>query len=343
MDTEMIVTVGVDTHTDVHVAAVLDPAGRLLGTSAFPATTRGYAQLATWAESFGLVDKVGMEGTGSFGAGLLRFLRDYGLAVVEVDRPDRSGRRRNGKSDPLDAESAARAVQSGRACGIPKSRGAQVEMIRVLRVARRGAMKARIQAGAQIAALIVSAPEPIRGPLRKLAARQRIRACAALRPGPVADTAGATKAALRSLARRWQALQAEIDDLDTQLTPLVTTVAPQLLALPGVGIETAGQLLVTAGDNPERLRSERSFARLCGAAPIPVSSGRTDRHRLHRGGDRLANSALWRIALVRMHCHQPTKDYVARRTAEGKTKTEILRCLKRYIAREAFPLLISGH
>ena len=147
--------------------------------------------------------------------------------------------------------------------------------------------------------------------------------------------------ALRALARRWQALQTEIDDLDTQLTPLVTTLAPQLVALPGVGVDTAGQLLVTAGDNPKRLRSERSFARLCGVAPVPASSGRTTRHRLHRGGDRNANSALWRIALVRMHCHQPTKDYVARRTAEGKTKTEILRCLKRYIAREAYPHLTA--
>jgi hypothetical protein len=191
-----------------------------------------------------------MEGTGSFGAGLLRFLADYGLIVIEVDRPDRSGRRRNGKSDPLDAESAARAVQSGRTSGIPKSRDAQVEMIRVLRVARRGAMKARIQAGAQIGAIIVSAPEPVRSPLRKLNPRQRIRACAALRPGPPIDPASATKAALRSLARRWQALQAEIDDLDAQLTPLVTVVAPGLVALPGVGVDTAGQLLVTAGTTP---------------------------------------------------------------------------------------------
>jgi transposase len=201
MDGEQLVTVGVDTHTDVHVAAVLDQAGRLLGTASFPATTRGYARLATWAESFGQVDKVGMEGTGSFGAGLLRFLADYGLTVIEVDRPDRSARRRNGKSDPLDAESAARAVQSGRASGIPKSRDAQVEMIRVLRVARRNAMKARIQAGAQIDAIIVSAPEPVRAPLRKLNPRQRIRACAALRPGPLTDPASATKAVLRSLAR----------------------------------------------------------------------------------------------------------------------------------------------
>jgi transposase len=238
-----------------------------------------------------------MEGTGSFGAGLLRFLSDYGLTVIEVDRPDRAGRRRNGKSDPLDAESAARAVQPGRATGTPKSRDAQVEMIRVLRVARRGAMKARIQAGAQIDALNLTAPEPLRAPLRKLTSRQRIRACAALRPGPVSDPAAAVKIALRALARRWQALQGRDRRPSAQLTPLVTAAAPGLLALPGVGVETAGQLLVTAGDNRDRLRSEASFARLCGAAPIPVSSGRTDRHRLHRGGDRQANSALWRIAL----------------------------------------------
>jgi transposase len=214
VDEQMMVTVGVDTHTDAHVAAVLDRAGRPLETRSFPATTRGYAQLATWAESFGPVDKVGMEGTGSFGAGLLRFLADYGLMVIEVDHPDRADRRRNGKSDPLDAESAARAVQSGRATGTPKSRDAEVEMIRVLRVARRGAMKARIQAGAQLDALIVTAPEPVRAPLRKLTSKQRIRVCAALRPGLVADPASAVKTALRALARRWQALQAEIDDLD---------------------------------------------------------------------------------------------------------------------------------
>jgi transposase len=339
MSDHTMVTVGVDTHADVHVAAVLDQLGRMLDTRSFPTTTRGFAQLATWAESFGPVDKVGMEGTGSYGSGLLRFFTDYGLTVVEVDRPDRTGRRRNGKSDVIDAEAAARAVLSGQATGTPKSRNAQVEMIRALRVARRGAMKARIQAGNQVVALIVTAPQAIRQPLRGLTGKHRIRACAALRPGPTTDPAAAHRFALRSAARRWIALQAEIDALDAELGPLVTAAAPDLVALPGVGIDTAGQLLVTAGDNPERLHSEAAFARLCGTAPIPVSSGRTDRHRLHRGGDRDANSALWRITLVRMRCHQPTKDYVARRTTEGKTKTEIMRCLKRYVARETFALL----
>lgn len=220
------------------MAAVLDQTGRLLATRSFATTTRGYAQLATWVESFGQVDKVGVEGTGSYGAGLLRFLTDFGFTVIEVDRPDRATRRRNGKSDPVDAEAAARAVLSGRAVGTPKSRDAQVEMIRVLRVARRSAMKARIQAGAQLDALLVSAPDALRQQLRKLPSKQRIRACAALRPGPITDPTTATKTALRSLARRWQALQTEIDDLDKQLTVLVTAAAPDLLALPGVGVDT---------------------------------------------------------------------------------------------------------
>ncbi|MET8911624.1 transposase [Micromonospora sp. NPDC004551] len=232
---------------------------------------------------------------------------------------------------------------SGRASGTPKTRHAQVEMIRALRVARRGAMKARIQDGGQVEALIVSAPEPVRQLVRGLAGKKRIRVCAALRPGTVSDPATATKLALRSLARRWLALQAEIDDLDSHLAALVTAAAPDLVALPGVGVDTAGQLLATAGDNPHRLHSEGAFARLCGVAPIPASSGRTDRHRLHRGGDREANRALWRITLVRMRCHQPSKDYVTRRTAEGKTKTEIMRCLKRYNARDAYRLLTADH
>ena len=191
MGDQTTVTVGVDTHADVHVAAVLDHTGRLLDTKSFSTTMRGYAQLATWAESFGHVDKVGMEGTGSYGSGLLRFLTDYGFTVIEVDRPDRSTRRRTGKSDVIDAEAAARAVLSGRAAGTPKSRDAQVEIIRALRVARRGAMKARIQAGGQTDALIVSAPQTVRQPLRGLTGRHRIRGCAALRPGPITDPVAA--------------------------------------------------------------------------------------------------------------------------------------------------------
>jgi transposase len=247
--------------------------------------------------------------------------------VVEVDRPDRSTRRRRGKSDPIDAQAAARATLAGVAATTPKTRDGQVEMIRVLGVARRGALKARVATAEQLHGVLYSAPEELRQPLLGLKTKALVIACAAMRPGPLTSTTAATKTTLRTLARRWQQLQTELDQLDTQLQALVTTAAPTLLALPGVGVDTAGQLLVTAGDNPQRLRSEAAFAHLCGVSPIPASSGRTDRHRLNRGGDRRANNALWRIALVRMHCHPPTKAYVERRTNQGLSKLDILRCL----------------
>ena len=335
------VTVGVDTHLDLHVAAVLDHTGRLLGTKAFPASTRGYVALVTWAERFGPVERVGVEGTGTYGAGLARFVRAYGLEAVEVNRPDRSLRRRQGKSDPIDAQAAARATLAGVAATTPKTREGQVEMIRVLRVARRGALKARVAAAEQLYGVLSSAPEELRAPLLGLKTKALVRACAALRPGPLTTPIAATKAALRTLARRWQQLQAELTQLDNQLQELVSAAAPTLVALPGVGIDTAGQLLVTVGDNPQRLRSEAAFAHLCGAAPIPASSGRTHRHRLNRGGDRQANHALWRITLVRMHCHPPTRAYVERRTKQGLSKLDIMRCLKRYIAREVYQHLTS--
>jgi transposase len=330
------VTIGVDTHLDLHVAAVLDHTGRLLATQAFPASTRGYVALVTWAERFGPVERIGVEGTGTYGAGLTRFVRAYGLEVVEVNRPDRSLRRRRGKSDPIDAQAAARATQAGVAATAPKTREGQVEMIRVLRVARRGALKARVAAAEQLYGVLYSAPEELRAPLLGLKTKALVRACAAMRPGPLTTPTAATKAALRTLARRWQQLQAELTQLDNQLQELVSAAAPTLLALPGVGVDTAGQLLVTVGDNPQRLRSEAAFAQLCGVAPIPASSGRTHRHRLNRGGDRQANHALWRITLVRMHCHPPTRAYVERRTNQGLSKLDIMRCLKRYIAREVY-------
>jgi transposase len=335
------VTVGVDTHLDQHVAAVIDQSGRLCGTKAFAASTRGYVALVTWAERFGAVERIGVEGTGTYGAGLARFARAYGLQVIEVNRPDRSTRRRQGKSDPIDAQAAARATLAGVATTTPKTREGQVEMIRVLRVARRSALKARVAAAEQLHGVLYSAPEELRQPLLGLKTKTLVGACAAMRPGPLTSTTAATKTTLRTLARRWQQLQAELDQLDTQLQELVAAAAPSLVALPGVGVDTAGQLLVTAGDNPQRLRSEAAFAQLCGTAPIPASSGRTDRHRLNRGGDRNANHALWRIALVRMHCHPPTRAYVQRRTNQGLSKLDIMRCLKRYIAREVYHHLTS--
>lgn len=336
----LAVTVGVDTHTDVHVAAAVDAVGAILGTASFPTTARGYAALLRWAEAFGPVEGFGVEGTGSYGAGLARHLRTAGHRVVEVDRPDRKVRRLEGKSDPIDAEAAARATLSGKACGQPKTRDGDVEMIRMLRVARSSAVKARTTAANQIAALVTTAPsELLRDDLRGLRSRARIDRCATLRPGALTDPSAACKYALRQLARRCKALDTEISDLNTQLHALVTAAAPTLVAAFGIGVETAGQLLVTAGDNPHRLRSEAAFAHLCGVAPLPASSGRTTRHRLNRGGDRDANHALWRIAMVRLSHDPRTRAYAYKRTKEGLSKKETIRCLKRAIAREVYRLL----
>src|SRR5215218_1576547 len=267
---ERPVTVGVDTHLDQHVAAVVDQTGRLCGTQAFAASTRGYVALVTWAEGFGLVERIGIEGTGTYGAGLARFARAYGLQVLEVDRPDRSTRRRRGKSDPIDAHTAARATLAGVAATIPKTREGQVEMIRVLRVARRGALKARVAAAEQLHGVLYSAPEELRQPLLGLKTKTLVGACAAMRPGPLTSTCAATKTTLRTLARRWQQLQTELTQLDTQLQTLVAAVAPTLVALPRVGVDTAGQLLVTAGDNPS------------GSAPRPPSPICAGCHRSRR-------------------------------------------------------------
>jgi transposase len=327
----------------MHVAVALDQYGHRLGTRAFPTTPAGFAALVAWASEYGGVGPIGIEGTGSYGAGLARWLTARGLAVVEVERPDRrdrQGRRRRGKSDPTDAEVAARAVLAGTAIGQPKAADGRVEMIRLLRLARRSALKARTQAANQLHALVLTAPDPLRARLRSRTLGRLVAVAAAFRPGPRLDTPlAATKLALKSLAGRYQQLTAEIAHLDAQLTPLVAGTAPALLAIKGVGPDTAGALLVAAGDNPDRLRSEAAFARLCGVAPLPASSGKTMRHRLNRGGDRDANRALYLLALGRMNCDPRTRASVARRTAEGLSKAEIIRCLKRYLARELYPLL----
>ena len=330
------ITGGVDTHLDVHVAAALDARGGELGVAGFPADAAGYRALLAWLRGFGEVAVVGVEGTGSYGAGLSRFLAARGVAVVEVDRPNRQVRRRNGKSDPIDAVSAARAAQSGSASGRAKSRDGAVEAIRALRVARRSAAADRVRSINQLRSLVSTAPDRLREPMRRLPRARLVATCAALRPGAAVDASAATKHALRSIARRVQALDAEIASLDALLGPLVVSVAPALVELHALGTDTAGALLVAAGDNPERLRNEAAFAKLCGAAPLPASSGKTTRHRLDRGGDRQANSALWRVVLIRMRTHEPTRAYVARRLAEGLTKREVIRCLKRYVAREVY-------
>lgn len=333
------ITVGVDTHKEVHVAVAKDHLGRHLGENTVPTTPRGYRELLSWAEAHGEVEAWGIEGTGSYGAGLMRFLRGEEQAVIEINRPDRKARRLKGKSDPVDAEAAARAVLSGEASALPKSGDDRVEMIRALRTARSSAVKARTQTINALRALVVSAPAELREQLRGLSATKLVRTAAGLRPGDVTTPLAATKLALRSLAGRHQGLDSEIKSLDPQIARLATEAASALVELFGVGPEVAGALLVTAGDNPQRLRSEAAFAHLCGVAPIQASSGKTVRHRLNRGGDRQANAALYRVVVVRLRHHAKTREYVERRTKEGKSKTEIIRCLKRYVAREVFAVL----
>jgi transposase len=337
------VTGGVDTHGKTHHAAVLDQTGRELGDHEFPATAAGYRTLLTWMRRFGAVVKIGVEGTGTYGAGLARYLASEQIGLVEVDRPDRKARRAQGKSDPLDAYAAARAALSGRATAVPKARTGPIEAIRVLRTARRGAVKARTAAINQLRSTIVSAPETLREQLDGLTVVRLVDACAHLPfdEDHLVDPEHATAASLAATARRIQALNTEIAQANRRISPLVAKTAPRLSALYGVGPDVAGQLLATAGDNPERLRSEAAYAHLCGVAPIPVSSGRTNRHRLNRAGDRAANSALYTIALSRMRNEPRTLAYIQRRTQQGLSKKDILRCLKRYIAREVHTAILA--
>ncbi len=334
------ITAGVDTHLDVHVAAALNSVGRLLGVESFPTDSAGYRRLLAWLQSLGTVALVGVEGTGSYGAGLTRHLLGKGVRVVEVDRPNRQERRRAGKSDPLDAIEAARAALSGRAKGSPKTRNGSVEAIRVLRVARSSARKDRTRALNELRSLISTAPEELRSELRGLSIFRLVNKAAALRPAGRTDVTNATKLAMRSLARRVRDIDAEVAEIDAVLGPLVAETAPDLLTLNGVGTDSAGALLVAAGDNPDRLRNEATFARLCGVSPLDASSGKQQRHRLNRGGDRQANAALWRIVLVRLRWDPKTQAYVERRCKEGLTKLEAIRCLKRYVAREVFYYLV---
>lgn len=333
---------GVDTHGLTHHAAVIDSVGRHVTDQEFPATTGGYRDLLEWLRSHGTLTAVGVEGTGVYGAELTRVLTAAGVTVIDVDRPDRKTRRLKGKSDPIDAYAAATAVLAGRATGIPKNRNGVVEAIRVLRIARRSAVKIRTQTMNQIRSLLVSAPAPLREQVASLNRSDLIQTLARIRPGnDLSHPLTATRAALRRLARRHQSMDTEIAELDDEISPRVTQAAPALLKLFGVGPETAGQLLTTAGDNPERMRSESAFAHLTGTAPIPASSGRTHRHRLNRGGDRAANNALHTIVLVRMRFDQRTRAYVTRRTTQGLSKKDIIRCLKRYVAREIYHALTT--
>jgi len=333
------ITGGVDTHKDTHTAAALDATGNALGSATFPASAPGYELLLEWLRSFGELDRVGIEGTGSYGSGLAHHIRERGVQVVEVNRPNRQARRRHGKSDAADAEAAARTTLARDAVGVPKSQDGAVEVIRILRLERRSAIHARTQAANQLHAIVSTAPEPLRAEIRELTLAKLIVRFRKLRSVQPTDVVSATQFVLHGLAKRWQQLDREVDALEVQLQRLAKKTAPDLLALRGVGVDVACALLVAAGDNPERLARESSFAALCGVSPIDASSGRQQRHRLNRGGNRDANRALWVVALVRLRCDPRTRSYVTRRTSEGLSKPEILRCLKRYIAREIFKIL----
>jgi transposase len=336
-ETTAEVIVGVDTHESTHTAVAVDALGRVLGTIDVSADRTGYRQLLGWARTLGSVHRAGIEGTGCYGAGLAEHLASEGIAVVEVNRPNRQARRRRGKSDPADAEAAARAVLAGDATAIPKHRTGPVEAIRVLHLTRASALKARTQAANQLKDLIVTAPDTLRAQLRHLSTTQRVRLAARWRCTPT----DATRWAMRSLALRYQALTDEIRTLDTELLRLLKATAPTLLARRGVGPDSAAKLLICAGHNAHRLGTDAAFAALCGASPVDASSGKQTRHRLNRGGNRQANNALWTIAFNRLRHDDRTKTYAQRRTAEGKTRKEIIRCLKRYIARELHPIILN--
>ena len=330
------VTGGVDTHGDTHVAAAVDQVGGLLGTESFSASPAGYSDLLDWLESFGQLARVGIEGTGAYGAGLARFLARSGVTVLEIDRPNRQERRRHGKSDTLDAVAAARTALSGRAL-LAKVRDGAVEALRVLLVARRSAAQARMKALVQMRHVVLTSPDELAVSFKGTTSSRLVERARRLRPSSSSDpVVSATKEALRVLAGRVSVLDAEIALLDERIKPLVVTTAPQLLALVGVGPVIAATLLVVAGANPERLKSEAAWAHLCGVAPLEASSGKVVRHRLDPGGNRQANHALWRIVMVRLTCDSDTQAYMERRTNEGRSRREVVRMLKRYVAREVY-------
>ena len=329
---------GVDTHADVHVAAAIDENGGVLGIESFPTNGAGYERLTRWLTSFGPVVKVGVEGTGSYGVGLARHLHANGVEVVEVDRPNRQTRRKLGKSDPIDAEAAARAALSGTASVTPKRRDGTVEQMRVLMIARRSARMQRSQTLNQLRQIVITGPDEVRARFKDRYKTGLVSEAAALRPRKGSDPITyTTYVVIRSLARRIKDLNDEMPTIDHALEELIDQTAPSLLECYGVGAVTAATLLVTAGDNPDRLHTERSWAHLCGVSPVPAGSGKTaGRVRLNHGGDRKANAALYQIVLTRMSSDDETRNYVRRRRAEGLSTREIMRCLKRYVARQTF-------
>lgn len=341
-----IVIGGVDTHKDLHVAAVVDEKDRVLEARSFATTRQGYRQMLAWMRSFGALARVGVE--------FDRQLRRWSFAlpatggcdlVLEVTTPDRHDRRKRGKNDDLDAQNAAHAAFAGQRTVTPRSRDGMIEALRVLVACRKTAVTARRVALQMIHNTIVAAPDGLREQLRIMTRMQLVRTLAAWRPDLTAyrDVEAAYRISLKSLGRRYLELHDEIADLDAMIAVIVEELAPNLIERNSISYIGAAQLLLTAGGNPERLRSEASFAALCGVSPVPASSGKTIRHRLNRGGDRSANSALHIIAIGRLRTDQRTKDFVARRIAEGHSKLDAIRSLKRYLAREVFNLIMQRH
>lgn len=332
------VVLGVDTHKEFHVAAVLTMLGSLVATRCFPATAAGYEQLLAWARSIGTVRSAGVECTGSYGAALGRYLLCEGVKVFEVNQSDRATRRRRGKSDEIDAEAAAAAVLSGRASAIAKAGNGPVEMLRIFRLAKSSAIKARTQTINQLKAVLVSAATGLRESLAGLSTIKLVRRCADLDAEASTGLAEAAVFTLRLLARRFLELSTEVRELERRISEVVARHRPQLLERRGVGPDNAAALLIAAGDNPERMRNEASFASLCGTSPVSASSGRTIRMRLNRGGNRQANAALYRIT-ISLRWDPATREYLARRITEGKSRREAIRCLKRYVAREIYSII----
>jgi len=331
------VTIGVDTHKHIHVAHAADELGRPLGSYTMPTTSIGYGDFLAWAQDLGQLEVVGIEGVGHYGAGLGRALRAVGVRVTEVGRPNRQRRARHGKTDSIDAAGAAAMVLAGDDLGDPKTADGITEMLRVLRIARVSAVRARAKAFNALKDLIVTAPDELRDELAGRHKLHLIGACAGLATSEIPSTpTEAVSIAVKSLAERCLQLDAETKARDTQIEALTAHACPALRQVYGVGPDTAATLLVALGDNPERIGSDAAFAKLCGVSPIEASSGKTVRHRLNRGGNRDANRALHVICVVRLRRHQPTRDYLARRIGEGRTKPEIMRCIKRYIAREIY-------
>ena len=340
-ETTRCVVGGVDTHKDLHVAAVVDERDCVLETCSFATTRQGYRLMLAWMRSFGTLRCVGIESTGSYGAGLLRYMQAAGIEILEVTTPDRHDRRKRGKNDDLDAQNAAHAAFAGQRTVTPRSRDGMVEFFEFSRACRKTAVNARRIALQMIQNTIIAAPDGLRDQLRQMTRMQLVRTLAAWRPDMTAyrDLEAAYRISLKSLARRYLELHDETADLDMMIGAIVANRAgtrrPQFDRS-----QRCRPAPAHAGDNPERLKSEACFAALCGVSPVPASSGKTVRHRLNRGGDRAANSALHIIAIGRLRTDEKTKAYVARRVAEGHSKLEAIRAVKRYIAREVYGIIM---